>query len=56
MKRVVIVVCALCFCACEKRIIPTIRSKEELDRDAKNNIAKEFPYDGWFIGKGPLKF
>ena len=33
-----------------------IRSKEELDRDAKNNTAKEFPYDGWFIGKGPLKF
>ena len=21
-----------------------------------NNTAKEFPYDGWFIGKGPLKF
>ena len=22
MKRIVIVVCALCFCACEKQIIP----------------------------------
>jgi hypothetical protein len=33
-----------------------IRSKEELDRDAKNNTAMEFPYDGWFKGKGPLKF
>ncbi len=33
-----------------------IRSKEELDRHAKNNTAMEFPYDGWFKGKGPLKF
>ena len=33
-----------------------IRSEEELRRDAKNNTAMEFPYAGWFIGKGPLKF
>ena len=33
-----------------------IRSEEELRRDAKNYKAMEFPYDGWFKGKGPLKF
>ena len=33
-----------------------IRSEEELRRDAKNQKAMEFPYDGWFKGKGPLKF
>lgn len=32
-----------------------IRSEEELRRDAKNRKAMEFPYDGWFEGKGPLK-
>lgn len=33
-----------------------IRSEEDLRRDARNNTAMEFPYAGWFIGKGPLKF
>ena len=40
----------------KKYIGRPIRSEEELRRDAKNHTAMEFPYDGWFKGKGPLKF